>query len=193
MNVKQTIINMILQYPLLYKDTTFEHSRDKVLDHLFFTNGNGFDWVNGELICNGLKTDTLEIPDGYFSTPLLSTEADESDMAKRFRKEFNKPFVPREICSKEAMSIYPICQYAAIANLPADIKPDWFDAAYEACYMAMDYFTDPYKHCRDVYIREWVVSRDYDKIKEHLEKQIHFISVAIMELSKIKNGWYNAS
>jgi hypothetical protein len=44
MNLKDTVIDSMREYPSI--------SRNKldVYDHLFLTNGNGYDWVNGELI-----------------------------------------------------------------------------------------------------------------------------------------------
>ncbi len=192
MNINQTIIRSILKHPLLYKDVNFELSRDKVLNHLFFTNGNGFDWCNGELVdvFEGDKHEPMQIPENYFSTPIMSTEKDESALFKKFREQDGEAYKPHEICSKEALTIYPICQYAAIMNLPKDLKLDWLEAGEDACYLALDYFTNPYKHCRDHYIKQWMVRREYDKIKAFLKEQVHFISLSILELSRIKNGWY---
>jgi hypothetical protein len=44
MNLKDSVIDSMREYPSI--------SRNKldVYDHLFLTNGNGYDWVNGELI-----------------------------------------------------------------------------------------------------------------------------------------------
>ena len=188
MDVEQFIIKHILEYPSLYKDINFEYSRNKVLDQLFFTNGNALDWVNGELVYS--VDEEVEVnyvlPDNYFSTPIMSTEEDESDWAKKWRLEDSKDYKPHEICSKEAQTIYPICDYAAIVNIPNDIKPDWLVAAQDACFLAVDYFKDPYKHCRDSYIKQWIENREYDKIKKHLEKQMHYVNVAMLKLAHIK-------
>lgn len=188
MNVEQFIINQIFEYPLLYKDKDFTRSREKVLDQLFFTNGNGLEWIDGELQYEEDTKNNVEhiLPENYFSTPLLSTEDDETSWIKEFRLKENKEFKPREICSKEALTIYPICKYAAIVTIPENIKLDWLLAAEDACYMAADYFSDPYKHCRDMYISDWMKQREYSKIKEHLQEQIHYIQVAILTLSKLK-------
>ena len=193
MQVEQFIINHIFEYPLLYKDIDFKHSREKVLDQLFFTNGNGLDWIEGELrYCYENKNNTIHIlPENYFFTPLMSTEDDELPWIKEYRIKEGKEYKPREICSKEALTIYPICDYAAIANIPEDIKLDWLLAAEDACFIAADYFTDPYKHCNDIYIKEWIKERQYTKIKKHLEKQIHYIQVAILKLSNIKRIVYS--
>jgi len=191
MNVNQFIINSIFEYPLLYKDENFEKSRDKVLDQLFFTNGNGLDWINGELAYSEKEEVIIHsLPENYFSIQLMSTEEDETSWIKEFRLEKGKEYKPREICSKEALTIYPICQYAAIVNIPEDIKLDWLLAAEDACFLAADYFLDPYKHCRDMYIVEWMKKREYEKIKKHLKEQIHYIQVAILKLAIIKREKY---
>jgi len=191
MQVEQFIIKCILEYPLLYKDINFEKSRNKVLDQLFFTNGNGLEWLNGELQYPNSKdvTSTYTIPVDYFSKPLMSIEEDETSWIKEYRLENGKDFKPREICSKDALTIYPICDYAAIANIPEDIKLDWLLAAEDACFLAADYFTNPYKHCRDMYIKEWMKLREYSKIKKHLEEQVHYIQIAILTLSNIKRKY----
>lgn len=44
MNAHDTIKQSILKYPSLY------NNKLDVYDHLFLTNGNGFEWVNGELV-----------------------------------------------------------------------------------------------------------------------------------------------
>ena len=51
MNVELTIQNMFDKYPTLFKE------RADCLDHLFCTIGNGFEWVDGELVdCFGNTT-----------------------------------------------------------------------------------------------------------------------------------------
>lgn len=191
MQVEQFIIKCILEYPLLYKDVSFENSRHKVLDQLFFTNGNGLEWINGELQYPESEevASTYTIPIDYFSKPVMSTEEDETSWIKKYRLEEGKKFKPHEICSKDALTIYPICKYAAIVNIPEDIKFDWLLAAEDACFLAADYFTNPYKHCRDTYIKEWMKLREYSKIKKHLEEQVHYIQIAILTLSNIKRNY----
>ena len=49
MKLHHAIAKAIRQYPLLYRDTDYERSKIKVLDHLFLTIGNGYDWYDGYL------------------------------------------------------------------------------------------------------------------------------------------------
>lgn len=44
MNLKDSVINSMREYP------SISENKLDVYDHLFLTNGNGYDWVNGELI-----------------------------------------------------------------------------------------------------------------------------------------------
>jgi hypothetical protein len=44
MNLKNSVINSMRKYP------SISGNKLDVYDHLFLTNGNGYDWVNGELI-----------------------------------------------------------------------------------------------------------------------------------------------
>ena len=47
MNIELTIQNMFDEYPTLFKE------RADCLNHLFCTIGNGYEWVNGELVGDG--------------------------------------------------------------------------------------------------------------------------------------------
>lgn len=51
MTVEETIRKCILSCPLIFKNKL------DVYNHLFLTNGNGFKWVNGELIDDSLNND----------------------------------------------------------------------------------------------------------------------------------------
>ena len=51
MTVEETIKKCILSYPNIFKNKL------DVYNHLFLTNGNGFKWVNGELIEDCLNND----------------------------------------------------------------------------------------------------------------------------------------
>lgn len=189
MNVEQRITRSILRYPLLYKDVDFEHSRNKVLNHLFFTNGNGMAWIDGEIGYEDVEEakENVIIPEDYFITPIWSREEDEPDFMNEWRKKDGKAYRPHEICSKHSVTMYPLCKYALILHIPDDVRPDWLEAARDAVVMGLDYFSDPYKHGRDTYVREWMQSRQYDKIKEYLKTQIAYLSVASSRIHYLHN------
>lgn len=189
MNAEQTVIHAILKYPSLFKDIDFQHSKEKVIDHLFFTNGNGYEWVNGELVLSEYEEDGkfLEFPDNYFDTALWSDEEDEDTLIKEFRLSQKKEYKAREICNKHVISLYPICKYAQILNLPKDIKKDWLLLAEEAVALGCAYYNDPYKHYLQFYIDIWLKERNYTAIKKFVTEQLELLQLAYLKIQKIKD------
>jgi hypothetical protein len=189
MNVENTIKASILAYPRLYKDINYEYSRQKVLDHLFIVNGNGYEWENGELVIGdpdiNIET-TSTIPDNYFDTPIFSEEKDAPSWLIEWNKAEKKKFKPIEICSKKALTFYPICEYAKIMNLPDDIKKDWLQAAEETVELAEDYWRNPYKHALDIYIKEWIEQRKYDDIAKYIQSQLNYYEKAKKRIKDLK-------
>jgi len=185
MNAQKTIAYLILNYPRLYKDINFKYSKEKALNHLFFTNGNGFDWIDGELFIEDKNVSEI-IPEEYFNTPIMSTEQDEPDFARRWRLEEGKVYKPHEIKSTNALILYPICKYAQIMNLPNNIKKDWLEAAEEAITLGLDYWNNPYKQFRDVYIKEWSLKREYAKIDNYIKEQLNYLKQAQKRIEELK-------
>lgn len=189
--LKQLIIDLILDYPLLYKDINYKYSRQKVLNHLFFVNGNGFMWLHG-VLCPTTSGEQLprltnrEIPKDYFEKPIWSKEEDDPPFFRKLRLEERIPYKSREVCSKHAITIYPICKYAKICNIPDDIRIDFHAGALEAISFALDFFEDPHKYMLSDYCRDWAEERKYDKIVKYVKEQKHFLYKAIEKLSHIK-------
>ena len=48
MKVKDYISKSIQEYPSLYKAATYEESKLLVMNHVFFTNGNGIEFAETE-------------------------------------------------------------------------------------------------------------------------------------------------
>ena len=155
-SLELTIINAIMQHPILYKDINFDYSKEKVLDHLFFVNGNGYEWVNGELVDDYANIIYEVIPENYFNTPSMG-----------------------------ALQIYPICEYAKILHLPNDIAPDWLFGAIEALLLAENYFDNPYQHCLDTYISDWMEDRNYKAIQKYLKEQKKFLRAAKKRIKQL--------
>ena len=187
MRFEQYIIHSILDYPDLYKDVDLQHSREKVLDHLFFTNGNGLEWQDGELKYQDTESseEARKIPKGYFDTPIMSTESDEDSIFKEWRLEEGKEYKPHEVCSKYALNIYPICEYAKITKLPNDIQIDWLYGAEEAINLADRYFDDPYRHARHTYINEWVLTRNFESIQNFLKEQKTYLAESRITVQRL--------
>ena len=119
MNLEETIQYAYDFYPDLYQE------RYEVLDHLFFTIGNGFEWENGELVCHEDKK-------GYIR-PLYIAQLDENDKAiQRIQSEqYNKIKSLFKNFPHLKRKWYPLCSYSKIFNLPKNIKKDWKDGAIE--------------------------------------------------------------
>lgn len=192
MKIDQVIINYILEYPRLYKDIDYRHSREKVLEDLFFMNGNAMDWKDGVLQYNYLEENAPEIeytqlPENYFNIPIFSKEKNEDDFTHRLRLKLDKPHTPSEICSKQIIELYPLCRHAAIVNIPDDIKLDWLEAALEICETGIEILHNPYKHAHFHYIKDWIRKRDYSAIKGYIENQLKYLYQAKKRIFYIKN------
>ena len=188
--LKQLVIDSILDYPSLYKDINYKLSRQKILNHLFFVNGNGFTWQKG-VLCYDTGSESIpslttrKFPEDYFEKTIWSKEEDEPEWIK---KHIKPPYKPHEICSKHALIIYPICKYAKICNIPENIQNDFLEGALSAIEIAFEFFNDPHKYMVGAYCKEWSKERQYDKIKEYITKQKHFLSEAKTKLLTIKSN-----
>jgi hypothetical protein len=129
-----------LSYPDMYP------ARTHVINHLYCVNGNGYDWFEGRLhegtdektatvakmLLNGDPETWIQkyVEDhdrGRFSH-LYKIEEELRELSRKHGLPAMAPLAP----IKAGFSIYPICQYACIANLPEDIRPDWLAGAEEA-------------------------------------------------------------
>ena len=108
-----------LQFMMDFNGNLF-WNRQKCLDHLFCTIGNGYEWENGELVEKDYDTKQmlsrwqLIEPVKYAEPRWLTVEIHEikDGMQRRGIKE-NPKWYP---LSKE---------YSYLYNYPDDIKPDW--------------------------------------------------------------------
>ena len=146
MKAEETIKKCILSCPLIFKNKL------EVYNHLFLTNGNGFKWVNGELIDDSLNND-YSLEDSIYdillddfkydlltSTVELYSEYDDEATDKiieRFKsfneKNFNlikhvlsiDKLMDMSLDECEINNLYPLCKYACILNIPDNITDDW--------------------------------------------------------------------
>lgn len=102
MNLEDTIIQALQYYPLIFK------TRIDVLHHLFYVNGNGYGWRDGELVdvCDSFKGRKQKISDHE---------------AVRRSKECFFAFGVQ----------YPLSEYSKINTMPSNVKPDWKKGAEE--------------------------------------------------------------
>lgn len=111
MNVKDTVRDCLYNYPRIFKN------KWDIYHHLFAVNGNGYEWVNGQLVDDYYEDEDDEDKE-YI--PQESTVPDDWDSNGR-----ENDFTP----AKD--KIYPLCQYAKMLDIPDDIQPDWKEAVKE--------------------------------------------------------------
>ena len=109
------------------------YNRQKCLDHLFCTIGNGYKWENGELVELSEETKTLlshwklDKPIEY-AKPLRSKielANIEKDMLIRRLKRAGKTEKEIETILRDMKWSKPSKTYSYLFNYPKDIKEDW--------------------------------------------------------------------
>lgn len=112
-----------LQYMTDFYKTLFP-TRKHCLNHLFCVVGNGYKWINGELV----DTDDIYEKRYRLTAPIKRAEFPEEDnwwnrhnLEKLISKQTNKPMNPNF-----AFSWYNLSkEYSYLYNYPDNIKPDW--------------------------------------------------------------------
>ena len=195
------IHDVIRNYPTLYKVKTYEESELLVLDHLFLTNGNGYEWYDGYLIDKfeepielyGVVKKEL-LPAGYFDKIEWKLEPVDESMRELF-EEFGivRNYVKKDgeyyrevkqvarpgIGSEQFVSFspYPICQYAKMETMPDDVRPDWLAGAIKAVKATLAYYEDDEAIKRDFYYpsERYIAAskREFDKwIQEYDDERL---------------------
>ena len=125
MNVELTVQSMYDNYPVIFQD------RFDCYNHLFCVIGNGFEWVDGELV-DGCVVQNLT----KHSNNLVDGKAHQ-----HITPEFEFPRKPRR---ERWYFRYPDGEihygkdFAYLFNYPEDIKPDWLDALNECKAMLVE-------------------------------------------------------
>ena len=122
----------ILQFMMDFQGSLF-HSRQKCLDQLFCTIGNGYSWVDGELIEDSLDTKTLLLR-WKLTTPIEHAEptCGVSELGK-----MKEDILKRKGIKDQKW--YPLSkEYSYLYNYPDDIKPDWKALIEECKQMLID-------------------------------------------------------
>jgi len=129
------IAQSIRKYPSLYRDVTYEKSRLKVLDQLFFVIGNGYEWSPKGTLVEGFPekkrpkvSRSLKFDDDYWTKPLFETSylTDPEGFT-------------HDVHARYAWIPYTICEYSAIVTIPDNVAIDWLKGAEEA-YTALKTF-----------------------------------------------------
>ncbi len=99
-------------------------TRQRCLDHLFCTIGNGYEWVNGELVCEDYLSKRYEMKE-----QIVRAKSLHEDLYKQREKvelelaKINPDYKPNPQYAHHWYPLYK--EYAFLYNYPSDIKPDW--------------------------------------------------------------------
>ena len=129
MTVEKTIEHMMTKFPELFI------TRSDCFDQLFITIGNGYDWVKGQLVLDGLgNEDLVEDYDGFEHIADIPYVLPKGEFKKRMderirRFEMFEIRKPVGIINNWSYSWSE--KYSKIVNFPDDIKEDWKKAIKE--------------------------------------------------------------
>lgn len=152
-SVERAIFRAYAEYPTLYGRSPW--SRWHILEHLFVTNGNGFEWEKGMLVEVCRRGRPTPLKDVRFRTgqdeverwAQRDQEQDGSMLAsiERWRKlgeqsPYEELFDPAHHEAEWATKgpptqMYPLCEYAELLNVPDDVHADWLAAAFDVVAM----------------------------------------------------------
>ena len=132
-------------WPTLYQ------TRTDVINHLFFTIGGGYDWINGGIINTGPE-DHLESRarderrKEQSKKRLTAIEALDGEDNTKLREKLTRLLVREEDPAKGPhpeddgpRAFYPACEaYSNICRVPDDVQDDWLKLSYEAALMLRD-------------------------------------------------------
>jgi len=134
-------------FPKLFRDWRIIYrNRLDILGHLFFTNGNGYSWLDGAVVANsdGKPRKSRRLPKGApkWLSPEFFALKDYRLQDRIQRAHFDREEAKMEIGplpdDGKPRHFYPICQYSLILCIPDDVRPDWLKVAYEAALCLRD-------------------------------------------------------
>ena len=118
MTAENTLQWMMDFYPDLFP------TRKHCLDHLFCVIGNGFEWVNGELVDNDEHSKRYKMIQDIEHAHGMCEDQWYANLKlhKRLQKIHPDCKMPRSL----QFEWYPLSKdYSFLYDYPADIKPDW--------------------------------------------------------------------
>lgn len=174
-SIEQLFKDCYTHWPTLYKN------RVDIIEHLFFVIGNGYEWLDGAIICDS--------PDSYLESIKDEEERKKNprpeDVKRRelFKKIIEDEFTPENKKKElqyfldeedglityerplpdegEPRVFYPVSKnYSAITQVPDDVRPEWLALAYEAAKLLRDRSGIP-DRIRAKYSQEYIKDREY--------------------------------
>lgn len=171
---RMTIIRSLCFYPILYK------SKSEVLDHLFLSVGNGYEWKNGYLM-NFANPDMFNV-DYYIKKGLRNLK----DLPHIYKKnKYLMKYLKFNIENVEdIVNIYnyniPLRnhiheKYSAIMNVPDDVSELWFLECFKFIKWMKHYFVMKSFGCKPdkVWLKQQTMMIEilYDKFASKLKSR----------------------
>ncbi len=136
-----------LKLSLKFYPTIFPLGEYSVLEHMFFVNGNGLRWKNGELTDGYTIKQMYENNEAYKRQLKLQLEdqlvrcAGVPELEKLFTEWLNNGYFgapPDPPDFNKKYELYPLWEKSTIMLIPDNIKDDWLLAAEKALDMVRD-------------------------------------------------------
>lgn len=124
---------------------TLYQTRPDVIDHVFYTIGNGYDWLDGAIVNTG-PYDHIEAADSDLEDKMDGIAADWEELRKKHPDLPELPWKKREHYKvgphpddHAPRSFYPASErYSNLTLIPEDVTNDWLEVCYEAALMLRD-------------------------------------------------------
>jgi len=160
-SVRDTIYGMLTQYPSLFSN------RSDCFVHLFLTNGNGYEWENGELI-DVCRYSAKTKPDFKNEDDEVQKETDKDSYdwgvdcynylrldIRRNNMRIQFAIDNIELMMKESLRFYSTSrtihysgwEFCKLMDAPKDIKEDWKQAVLECMNALMPYINQTLPYC----------------------------------------------
>jgi len=179
----------LFRYPSLwFKDEFYEY---RVMEHMFFVIGNGFDWENGELTSNyeerkkqtwrGFLREVMEEYDHQEGNPVYLRSIFE-DFGLKVSEEslqlFKKEQQAAKLRRKKGINrFYPFSERHSMAfEVPEDVKQDWLEGAIHFLEFSLTRPLTAFYHNHS----EWTEEQEI----EHAQKQVALVEKTLEKLKK---------
>lgn len=174
-SVRDTIFEMLTEYPSLFK------TKASCYRHLFLVNGNGYDWVNGELIAwNGgnsepdFKDEDEEIAqrtkdsEHIGNTDWIRLEVRRNNQAIQFAIDNIDIIYESEMLmfGHSSSLHYSGWEYCKLMQVPEDVKPDWREAIMDVMFALIPYINQSLDFDVRKVEETKALARDLQRLKE---------------------------
>ncbi len=145
-SLEQVFQNSWDHWPTLYP----KGKRLPVIDHIFFTIGGGYNWVDGAIICtnpqdyleNAKRRKNEGIEEALEAADELRQMIREQKMAQGEELEYwdyTREEQNNMHWDQDVYSFYPASEdYSNVCLVPDDVKPEWLKLSYEAALLLRD-------------------------------------------------------